>query len=75
MTKWNVLVTGNDGRKFYQNIYVMEATPRRAQAWVMANYPDVKLRQTMEVTEIEMMVEMPQYLPGIVYISGKAYFE
>ena len=75
MTKWNVLITANDGRKFYQNIYVLEANPKRAQSWVMANYPDVKIRQTVEVTEIEKMEEMPQHLPGIVYLSGRAYFE
>ena len=75
MIKWNILITANDGKKFYQNIHVLEVTPKRAHAWVMANYPEVRIRQTIEVTEIENMQEMRNYLPGIVYFSGKAYFE
>jgi hypothetical protein len=75
LIKWNVLVTANDGRKFYQNVHVIEASPEAAKAWVLENYSNKHIRPSVEVTEIEKMEDADLYLPGIVYESGRAYFE
>ena len=74
MKKWNILVTGNDGRKFYQNFHVIAADADMAQRWLLENFPVPKLRPTIEVQEIEEMEDAALFLPGVVYKSGKAYF-
>jgi hypothetical protein len=74
MRKWNVLVTGNDGRPFYQNFHVIEEDPDAAMKWLMANFPYPKIRPTIKLQEIEEVEDASFFLPGIVYKSGKAYF-
>ncbi len=75
MKKWDVLVTANDGRKFYQNIHVIEANPETASTYVQDNFPEPRIRQTVHVEKIEMLEDAEHFLPGIVYKSGKAYFQ
>ena len=75
MKKWDVLVTANDGQKFYQNIHVIEANPEAAGAYVKDNFPERNLRPTVNVEKIEMIEDADLFLPGIVYKSGKAYFK
>ena len=72
--KWNVLITANDGRKFYQNFHVVELNGHAAQRYLLENFPDEKLKPTVAVEGIEEMEDATLYLPGIVYKSGKAYF-
>jgi hypothetical protein len=72
--KWDVLVTANDGRKFYQNIHVIESNPESASVYVQENFPERRIRQTVNIENIEMMEDAELFLPGIVYRSGKAYF-
>lgn len=74
MKKWNILVTGNDGRKFYQNFHVIETDAESAKKWLLENFPVPKLKATIEIQEIEEMEDAEFYLPGVVYKSGKAYF-
>ncbi len=74
MKKFNLLVTGNDGKKFYQNFHVIEMTSEGAKQYLLENFPVPKLKPTLQVTEIEEMEEAELFLPGIVYKSGKAYF-
>src|SRR4051812_18566226 len=74
MKKWNILVTGNDGKKFYQNFHVIEADPEAAKGYLLENFPNMKLKPTIQITEIEEMEDAELFLPGVVYKSGKAYF-
>src|SRR4026208_1852684 len=74
MKKFNILVTGNDGKKFYQNFHVIEADPETAKSYLLENFPNSKLNPTIEITEIEEMEDAELFLPGVVYKSGKAYF-
>jgi len=72
--KWNLMITGNDGRKFYQNVHVVERSADAASKFLRENFPDSKIRATIEVEGIEEMGEAELFLPGIVYKSGRAYF-
>ena len=74
MKKWNILVTGNDGKKFYQNFHVIEMTPEAAKQYLLENFPVAKLKPTIQINEIEEMEDAELFLPGVVYKSGKAYF-
>ena len=74
MKKFNILVTGNDGKKFYQNFHVIEADPEAAKSYLLENFPNSKLKPTIQITEIEEMEDAELFLPGVVYRSGKAYF-
>ncbi|HXG60287.1 MAG TPA: hypothetical protein VNO22_02830 [Planctomycetota bacterium] len=74
MKKWNILVTGNDGRKFYQNFHVIERDAEAAKRYLLDNFPFPKLRPTIEIQEIEELEDAELFLPGVVYKSGKAYF-
>jgi hypothetical protein len=74
MKKFNILVTGNDGKKFYQNFHVIEVDPEAAKTYLLENFPNPKLKPTIQVTEIEEMEDAELFLPGVVYKSGKAYF-
>jgi hypothetical protein len=74
MKKFNLLVTGNDGKKFYQNFHVVEVDPEAAKTYLLENFPNAKLKPTIQITEIEEMEDAELFLPGIVYKSGKAYF-
>ena len=73
--KWDILVTANDGRKFYQNIHVIEANPDAASAYIQDNFPEPQIRHTIHIEKIEMLEDAEFFLPGIVYRSGKAYFQ
>src|SRR5207249_4406024 len=42
MKKFNILVTGNDGKKFYQNFHVIEAGPEAAKSYLLENFPNSK---------------------------------
>lgn len=75
MRKWDVLITANDGQKFYQNVHVIESNPESASAYVQENFPDHKIRQTVKIEKIELIEEAELFLPGIVYKSGRAYFQ
>ena len=66
--------TGNDGKKFYQNFHVIEASPEAAKSYLLENFPNSKLKPTIQITEIEEMEDAELFLPGVVYKSGKAYF-
>ncbi len=74
MKKWNVLVSANDGRAFYQNFHVIEAGPEAAFKWLMDNFPYPRIKPTVQLQQIEEMEPADLFLPGIVYKSGKAYF-
>jgi spore cortex formation protein SpoVR/YcgB (stage V sporulation) len=74
MKKWNLLVTGNDGRKFYQNFHVIEMDAEAAKRYLLENFPNAKLKPTIQIQEIEEMEDAELFLPGVVYRSGKAYF-
>lgn len=74
MKKWNILVTGNDGRKFYQNFHVIEKDSEAAKQWLLENFPVPKLKATIQIQEVEEMEDAELFLPGVVYKSGKAYF-
>ncbi len=74
MKKWNVVVRGNDGRPFYQNFHVIEATAEAAGKWLLANFPYPKLKHTIELQQMEEMEDADLFLPGVVYRSGKVYF-
>ena len=74
MKKWNVVVRGNDGRPFYQNFHVIEQSAEAASQWLLANFPWPKLKPTLELQQIEEMEEAEFFLPGIIYKSGKVYF-
>jgi hypothetical protein len=74
MKKWNILVTGNDGKKFYQNFHVIEVSPEAAKQYLLENFPVAKLKPTIQISEIEEMEDAEFFLPGVVYKSGKAYF-
>jgi spore cortex formation protein SpoVR/YcgB (stage V sporulation) len=74
MKKWNLIVTGNDGRKFYQNFHVIEQDAEAAKRCLLENFPYPKLKPTIQITEIEEMEDAELFLPGVVYKSGKAYF-
>jgi hypothetical protein len=74
MKKYNILVTGNDGKKFYQNFHVIEASPEAAKQYLLENFPFPKLKPTIQITEMEEMEDAAMFLPGVVYKSGKAYF-
>jgi len=74
MKKWNVVVSGNDGRPFYQNFHVIEQNADAAARWLMDNFPNAKLRPTLQLQQIEEMEAAELFLPGIVYRSGKVYF-
>jgi len=72
--KWNVLVTGNDGRPFYQNFHVIEISGQAAWSYLQQNFPYPKLQPTIALEGIEEMEDATWYLPGVVYKSGRAYF-
>jgi hypothetical protein len=74
MKKWNILVTGNDGRKFYQNFHVIEASADAAKVYLLDNFPNTKIKPTIQIQEIEELEDAELFLPGVVYGSGKAYF-
>lgn len=74
MKKWNILVWGNDGKKFCQNFHVIEGSADAAQAYLLENFPSPKLRPTITVQGVEEMEDAALFLPGVVYKSGKAYF-
>jgi hypothetical protein len=74
MKKYNILVTGNDGKKFYQNFHVIEVESEAAKTYLLENFPNPKLKPTIQVTEIEEMEDAELFLPGVIYKSGKAYF-
>ena len=74
MKKWNVLVTANDGRPFYQNFHVLELSAEAAKRYLLSNFPYPKLQPSVRVEEIEEMEEATWFLPGVVYKSGRAYF-
>ena len=74
MKKWNILVTGNDGKKFYQNFHVVEADAEAAKRYLLENFPNSKLKPSIQIQEIEEMEDAELLLPGVVYKSGKAYF-
>ena len=74
MKKWNILVTGNDGRKFYQNFHVIEAGADAAKVYLLENFPNEKLKTSILIQEIEELEDAELFLPGVVYGSGKAYF-
>ncbi len=74
MKKWNLLVTASDGKRFYQNFHVIAESAEAASAWLLDNYPYAPLKPTAKVEEVEEMEDAAFFLPGIVYKSGKAYF-
>jgi hypothetical protein len=74
MKKWNVLVTGNDGRPFYQNFHVLELSEESARKYLLDNFPYPKLRPSVKIEEVEEMEEATWFLPGVIYKSGRAYF-
>ena len=74
MKKWNLLVTADDGKKFYQNFHVIAESPEAASKWLVDNYPYARIKPTARVEEVEEMEDATHFLPGIVYKSGKAYF-
>jgi hypothetical protein len=74
MKKWNILVWGNDGKKFCQNFHVIEVDAEAAQRCLMENFPYPKITPTISIQGIEEMEDAALFLPGIVYKSGKAYF-
>lgn len=72
--KWNILVTGNDGRPFYQNFHVIEANPEAAARYLLENFPYPKLKHTIKIDQMEEVEDAEFFLPGVVYKSGRAYF-
>ncbi len=72
--KWNILVTGNDGRSFYQNFHVIEETAESAARYLLDNFPYPKLKHTIKIDQMEEMEDAEFFLPGVVYKSGRAYF-
>jgi hypothetical protein len=72
--KWNILVWGNDGKKFCQNFHVIEGSAQAAEAFLLENFPYPKLRPSITVQGVEEMEDAALFLPGVVYKSGKAYF-
>jgi hypothetical protein len=74
MKKYNILITGNDGKKFYQNFHVIEATPEGAKQYLLENFPYPKLKPTVQITEIEEMEDADMFLPGVAHKSGKTHF-
>ena len=54
MKKYNILVTGNDGKKFYQNFHVIEMTPEAAKQYLLENFPIPKLKPTIQISEIKL---------------------
>ena len=72
--KWNLLVSADDGKRFYQNFHIIAETAESASQWLVENYPYPKLKPTAKVEEVEEMEDATHFLPGIVYKSGKAYF-
>ncbi len=67
-------MTGNDGRKFYQNFHVIEKDGEAAQRCLLDNFPAPGIRATIAVQKVEELEDAELFLPGIVYKSGKAYF-
>ena len=74
MKKWNIMVWGNDGKKFCQNFHVIELDAEAAKRYLLENFPVPKIKATIQVQGIEEMEDAEMFLPGIVYKSGKAYF-
>lgn len=74
MKKYNVLVSVNDGRAFYQNFHVIASSPEAAFKWLIDNFPHAKFKATVKLQQIEQLEDAELFLPGIVYKSGKAYF-
>ena len=74
MKKWNIVIWGNDGRKFVQNFHVIEAGADAAKQYLIENFPFPKIKSTLEIQEISELEDAEFFLPGIVYKSGKAYF-
>ena len=72
--KWNILVTGNDGRPFYQNFHVIESSADLAVKYLLENFPYPKLKPTIKVDQMEELEDAEFFLPGVVYKSGRAYF-
>ena len=64
MKKWDVLVTANDGRKFYQNIHVIESNPESASVYVQENFPERRIRQTVNIETDLLAKYVEQQLNG-----------
>lgn len=71
--KYNIVVSASDGRRFYQTFQVIEENPQKAASWLLSNWPDAKIRNTVKIEEVAEIEDAELLLPGIVYKSGKGY--
>ena len=74
MKKWNIMVTGNDGKPFYQNFHVIEGSAEAAARYLLENFPYPKLKHTVKIDKVEEHEDADLFLPGVVYKSGRAYY-
>ena len=73
--KWKVLVAGNDGRQYFRHYHVIAVDGKTAKK-LLAETLVVKDSKTKpDIREVEEVEDAELYLPGVVFESGKAYFD
>ena len=75
MKKWKVLVAGNDGRNFFLHYHVIapdgESAKKLLRESLIRNDPQSK----PAIREVEELEDAALFLPGVVFKSGRAYFD
>ena len=75
MKKWKVLVAGNDGRNFFLHYHVIapdkEAAKNLLRDMLLRKDPQAK----PAIREVEELEDAALFLPGVVFKSGRAYFD
>ena len=75
MKKWKVLVAGNDGRQFFRHYHVIAADAEAAKKSLADTLLQKDPQTKPDIREVEELEDAELYLPGVVFKSGKAYFD
>ena len=75
MKKWKVLVAGNDGRNFFLHYHVITPDPETAKKVLTDTLVKKDPQAKPAIREVEELEDAEFYLPGVVFKSGRAYFD
>ena len=75
MRKWKVLVAGNDGRNFFLHYHVIAPDGDTAKKLLKEKLLHKNPQLKPDIREVEELEDAEFYLPGVVFESGRAYFD
>ena len=75
MKKWKVLVAGNDGRSFFLHYHVIAPDGETAKKLLAEKLLRKNPQLKPDIRDVEELEDAEFYLPGVVFKSGRAYFD